>query len=253
MLLAHPMMINSSNFFAIPHLIYCVGFLFQYLFENDAKKFELIVEGKLDHFIAAKVKVKVDVNGTEPDFSGRYFTVLIYYGLSVDHVVFNLKNRYKNGRDTIFRFQMYQSNDYFGIGEDSGKIFIKSQLPKPTRKERMWRQNLGVLVHRATGLKIVAWKATVTVIMLPAFPGEGFLTKEMLDSVSRAISKDTGVFTDRARFSSKKQRENVSPYGLHRLFRVPSERARKISKAKLFFDTVMKEVQDKVRRTFGCK
>ena len=223
------------------------------MFENDAKKFELIVEGKLDHFIAAKVKVKVDVNGTEPDFSGRFFTVLIYYGLSVDHVVFNLKNRYKNGRDTIFRFQMYQGNDYFGIAEDSGEIFVKSQLPKSTGKGQIWRQNLEVLVHRATGLKIVAWKATVTIIMLPSFPGDGFLTTKLLEAVSREISKDTGVFTDRARFSSKKQREKISPFGLHRLFRVPSEQARKISKAKLFFDTVMKEVQDKVRRTFGCK
>ena len=207
------------------------------------------MEGKLDHFIAAKVKVKVDVNGTEPDFSGRFFTVLIYYGLSIDHVIFNLKNRYKNGHDTVFRFQMYQSNNYFGISEDSGKIFIKSQLPKPTSKDRIWRQNLGVLVHRAIGLKIVAWKATVTIIMLPTFPGEGFLTKEMLDAVSREISKDTGVFADRARFSSK----TISPFGLHRLFRVPSDQSRKISKAKLFFDTVMQKVQDKVRRTFGCK
>jgi len=223
----------------------------KYLFENDAKKYELIVEGKLDHFIAAKVKVKVNVNGTEPDFSGRFFTVLIYYGLTVNYVIFNLKNRYKNGHDTVFRFQMHQNNDYFGIGQDNGKIFVKSRLPRPSRRGRMWRQNLEVLVHRATGLKIIAWKAIVTVIMLPTFPGEGFLTKEMLDAVSREISKDTGVFIDRARFSSKKQREKANPFGLHRLFRVPSDQARKISKAKLFFDTVMQKVQDNIRRTFG--
>ena len=222
------------------------------MFQNTAKSYEVIVEGKLDHFIAAKVKVKIDVNGTEADFSGRFFTVLIYYGLPVEHRIFNLKSRYKNGPDTVFRFQMAQSNAYFGIEETNGNIFVKSVLPKPT-KNRVWRQNLDVFVHRAIGLKIVTWQATVTVIMLPTYPGEGFLTKKMLAAVSREISKDTGVFTDRARFSSKEQRGKVNPFGLHRLFRIPNEQARKISKAKLFFDTVMHKVQEEVRRTFGCE
>lgn len=228
-------------------------FFVQYLFENDESNFELIVEGKLDHFIAAKVKVKVHVNGTEPDVRGRSFTVLIYYGLSVDHVLFNLKDRYKNGHDTVFRFKMRNDNDYFGIKENTGEIFVKAELPKPISKDGVWRQNLGILVHRAIRFKIVAWQATVTVIMLPTYPGEGFLTRKMLDAVSKEISKDTGVFTDRARVSSKQKNEKASPFGLHRLFRRPSEQARSISKAKLFFDTVIQKIQDEVKRTFGCE
>lgn len=208
----------------------------------------------MDHFIAAKVKVKVDVNGTEPDFSGRFFTVLVYHGLPIDHIIFNLKSRYKSGPDTVFRFQLYEGNNYFGIDEASGKIHLKAKLPKSSIDDgKIWRQNLSILVHRATGFKIVAWKAVVTVIRLPTFPGSGVLTKEMLDDVSREISKDIGVFTNRARFSSKRKKEVVTHFGLHRLFRMPSESARKISKAKLFFDTVLQKVQEEVKRTFGCE
>ena len=43
--------------------------------------------------------------------------------------------------------------------------------------------------------------------MLPNFLGKGLLTKEMVDAVSREIVKDTGVFTDNTRSSSKKLRE----------------------------------------------
>ena len=89
--------------------------------------------------------------------------------------------------------------------------------------------------------------------MVPTYPGEGFLTAEMLNAVSREISKDIRGFTDRARFSSKQSKKKIDPFVLHRLFRLPSAQARKISKAKLFFDTVMQKLQEKVRVIFGCK
>ena len=82
--------------------------------------------------------------------------------------------------------------------------------------------------------------------MLPNFLGEGLFTKEMVDAVSREILKDTGVYTDNTRSSSKKLREKANPLGLHRLFRVPSNQARKISRAKSSFGTVMQKVQDKI-------
>lgn len=121
-------------------------FCLQYLFEKDVKRYDLIVEGKLDDYTGAKVKVKIHVNGTEPDFSGRYFTVLIYDGLSLEHVVFDLRNRYQNGVDTIFRFQMLSFNQYFGVREDSGQVYVKSKLPRPANKRDVWKQNLEVFL-----------------------------------------------------------------------------------------------------------
>ncbi|XP_065060841.1 uncharacterized protein LOC135688065 isoform X3 [Rhopilema esculentum] len=223
----------------------------KYLYEKELKSYELIIEGKLDHFTGAKVKVLIHVNGTEPDINGRFFTVLIYYGLPLNHVIFNLKNRYKNGHDTVFEFHMYTFNEYFGIVQDKGEIYVKAPLPKETTKGNVWKQNLKIFVRRTIGLKIIAWEATVTVIMMPSYPGEGFLTKGLLLAVSREISKDIGGFTDRARSSFKQENRKVDPFDLHRMFRRPSNQARKISEAKLFFDTVMHKVAEKVKRTFG--
>ena len=119
-------------------------FFLQYLFEKDIKRYDLIVEGKLDDYTGAKVKVKIHVNGTEPDINGRYFTVLIYDGLSLGHVVFDLRNRYQNGVDTTFRFQMVSYNNYFGVRDDSGQVYVKSKLPRPASKRDVWKQNLEV-------------------------------------------------------------------------------------------------------------
>ena len=223
----------------------------QYLFEQGIQKYELIVEGKLDDYTGAKIKVKININGSSSDFAGRFFTVLVYNGLQLDHVVFNLKNRYYNEKDSIFRFQLRTKSDYFNVREISGQIYITKKLPRQSAGRKLWKQNLEMLIHRAKDQKIVAWKATVTVIMLPTYPGEGLLTSEMLNEVSKEISKDIKGFTGRARFSSKPDGRRVSPGDLHRLFRMPTDKVREISKAKLFFDSVLEKVQRKVKETYA--
>ncbi len=208
-----------------------------------------MVEGRLDDYTGAKVKVKININGSTTDFAGRFFTVLVFDGLKTGHVIFNLRDRYHHETASIFSFQLRSSSKYFDVREGSGQVYIKQKLPRPAGKSKVWKENLVVLVHRAKKQKIMAWKATVTVIMLPTYPGEDLLTTEILNEVSKEISKDIRGFSDRARFSSNSRR--ISPGGLHRLFRVPSDDVRRISKAKLFFDTVLERMELKVKEAFG--
>eukprot|EP00794_Sanderia_malayensis_P015330 gene15330-16907_t len=222
----------------------------KYLFEQNFRRYDLVVEGKLDDYTGSKVKVKIRVNGSSSDFAGQFFTVLVFDGLKLGHVIFNLQERYRRNGNAIFRFQLRSQSEYFAVKELSGEVHIKKKLPRPKSRKRLWKENLVVLVHRAENEKIFAWKSTISVIMLPTYPGENLLTPDILNEVSKEISKDIRGFSDRVRFSSKGPRGTTSSR-LHRLFRAPSEEVRKLSKAKLFFDTVLEKMQLKVKETFG--
>ena len=213
------------------------------------------MEAQLDAWTRDKTIVRIFVNRSENavskgnnDFS---FTVLVHQGLKRGDNIFDLKNHYYNAY-TSFRFSMREQNSYFAVRESSGLVYVYNPLPRLAVSRGLLRQTISINVQRIVNSnQLPPWKCTIIVIILPTYPGEGYLTPDIMNAVGREISEETGTLDGRARFSSRKKGQRAGALGLHRLFRRPSPQARKLSEAKLFFDKVLEKVEHKVKQAFG--
>lgn len=184
--------------------------------------------------IAIKVKNKLD----------KHFTILLQQGVQVNQEIFNLKPHYSRGH-TVSIFSMNDQH-YFGVKANSGKIYIKSQLPESVNASLMWKTRFSVRVKVLDELGMYSYGViTINIALLPVFPGESFITPDILKQVADELDKDLKI--SRKRVPRNDAKVSFQTVGLHRLLRRASLQAQKISKAKSYFDEVMKRVQEKIQ------
>ena len=128
------------------------------------------------------------------------------------------------------------------INRPTGEIYLRETIPDNS-KEWIRTANISVDVVDELGIQLKGI-AHVTFVVLPMFPGESYVTANILDSVANQIEKKTLE-------KPKNQSTMVNHAGLHRMLRTSSEKTQEISKSKLYFDEVFETVHQKVEKTYN--
>ena len=160
---------------------------------------------------------------------------------TVSKPVFNLKPHYNVFAYASVNFEIIGSLSFM-INRATGEIYLREKIPDNSKE---WIRTVNISVDVVDELGIQLKGIThVTFVVLPMFPGESYVTSNILDSVANQIEKKTLE-------KPKNQSATVSHAGLHRMLRTSSEKTQEISKSKLYFDEVFETVHQKVEKTYN--
>lgn len=214
----------------------------------------MLVEARLNEVSFARVYVNIRVRSrTKPQSSRAFRFTNQQYSVIIPNTVLKgqkiLQLGVKKPRNQInetVKYKLRTKTRYFALSGKYGSLRVIKSL-KPRGNATIVLRVKAVLRSRV----ILEAVATISIVVVPEFIGNEFVESslKMVNSNSMSTSKKTSGGRYRSRSG-----KGMAEFRLHRMFRRPSQEARRISQADLKFSNVLKDIKLKVaKRVLGKK
>ena len=201
----------------------------------DVKSYQMIVKAEVNRVSYALVPVQFNIRAISPTlsnikFSRSSYSIVISDKLIPGSRIYDVPIQPPKARKYIV-YDISGKNRYFSIHKYLGTLKSKYNFSRLNLTKNSSKPFRFTVVTKLRESSTITASATVEVIVIPAFSGDHFnhLVEKTKDNMFNHSAGGT-----------------ASPFEFHRFFRQLSPTAKKISKAEMKFDKIIRELRQSV-------